>query len=275
MTFSDLLTQERLIASHRGYRSIRPENTRSALLAAAGRCDFIELDVTLTRDSVPVILHDDTLGRTTDVSVFARFRERRPWQAAAFTLAELKMLDFGSWFYREDPFGSIASGEVDVPPGQHREGVLTLAHALRLAKQHSLFLNIELKRAVAPMDEATVVSAVLRDIEATRTTGRVLLSSFEEGYLLRCKAAAPGIPTALLRESPPKGDIAATLARLGAGAYHPSDGIVDADTVALLRKAGYAVNVYTVNDPGRAETLFGWGVNGIFTDLLLRPARGK
>jgi glycerophosphoryl diester phosphodiesterase len=271
MTFSDLLKQERLIAAHRGYRSIRPENSRSALLAAAGRCDFIELDVTLTKDKVPVILHDDTLGRTTDVASFARFRKRRPWHVGTFTLTELQMLDFGSWFYRDDPFGSIAAGEVCVFPGQQREGVLTLAHALRLAKQHHLFLNIELKRATAPNDEATCVTEVLRVIEATGMAERLLLSSFEHGCLLRCKAAAPGIPTALLQETPPRGDIADTLARLGAGAYHPSDSIVDAETVAGLRQKGYAVNVYTVNDLQRAETLFGWGVNGIFTDLLLRP----
>ena len=51
-------------------------------------------------------------------------------------------------------------------------------------------------------------------------------------------------------------------------AYHPDEQYLNKETVQRVREAGYYINAYTVNDPLRQKELFGWGVNGVFTDYL-------
>jgi glycerophosphoryl diester phosphodiesterase len=82
MNFLELFKKPKLIAAHRGNRSQKPENTLSALASSIGKCDFIEIDVQLTKDLVPVIIHDDTLSRTSDVSKIERFEDRTPWRVS-------------------------------------------------------------------------------------------------------------------------------------------------------------------------------------------------
>lgn len=72
MNFLELLKKPNLIAAHRGDRSQKPENTLSALASSIGKCDFIEIDVQLTKDLVPVIIHDD---RITNQKTVASLRE--------------------------------------------------------------------------------------------------------------------------------------------------------------------------------------------------------
>ena len=67
MNFIELFTKPNLIGAHRGDRSREPENTLRALRSSIGKCDFIEIDVQLTKDLEPVIIHDDTLGRTSNI----------------------------------------------------------------------------------------------------------------------------------------------------------------------------------------------------------------
>ena len=77
------------VVAHRGYRGSYPENTLVAFEAAIrANTDMIELDVSLTRDRIPVVIHDNTLDRTTNGS----------GPVSEHTLAELKELDAGSWF---------------------------------------------------------------------------------------------------------------------------------------------------------------------------------
>ena len=77
------------VVAHRGYSGLYPENTASAFEAAIGAgADMIELDVCLTKDRIPVVIHDQTLERTTDGHGLV----------SEFTLSELKKLDAGSWF---------------------------------------------------------------------------------------------------------------------------------------------------------------------------------
>ena len=77
------------IASHRGGGATAPENTLPAITAAlAGGFDYVEVDVALTADRQPVLMHDATVDRTTDGH----------GRLAALTLAEVRALDAGSWF---------------------------------------------------------------------------------------------------------------------------------------------------------------------------------
>ena len=87
------------IIAHRGAKGMAPENTLAAAhLAHRQGADMWELDAGLSRDNVPMVLHDEGLLRTTDVSVLPAFVHRHPWLLDQLSLAELRGLDAGSWF---------------------------------------------------------------------------------------------------------------------------------------------------------------------------------
>jgi len=251
MNFLDLFNKPNLIAAHRGDRSQEPENTLRALRSAVGKCDFIEIDVQLTKDLIPVIIHDDTLGRTSNVSEIERFADRAPWNVSNFTFEELQDLDFGSWFK-------------DIP-----EPILTLEKALSFAKEEHVFLNVEIKDMSKIFADVTVVEIIFDMIKRTQTEDLVLLSSFYHNYLPLCKKFSNHIPTAALQLYKHPSDLTQYLHTLEVNAYHPENIITDKKTVTDLKKAGFFINVFTVNNAKRKKELFEWGVNGIFTDALV------
>ena len=106
-------TCDTLNIAHRGNRSLAPENTLAAARKGlAAGADMWELDVAMSADGIPYLIHDDTLERTSNVAEI--FPERGPWPTHAFTLAELRQLDFGTWFNATDPFGQIDAGHVTI-----------------------------------------------------------------------------------------------------------------------------------------------------------------
>lgn len=250
MNFLKLFKKPNLIAAHRGNISEKPENTLSALVSSICKCDFIEIDVQLTKDLVPVIIHDDTLGRTSDVSKIDRFKDRMSWRVCDFTLEELQSLDFGSWF------------------DQEYEPVLTLQKALCFVKEYHLFLNIEIKDMSKTFADEIVVQIIIDMIKKTQTVHLVLLSSFYHPYLPMCKKRSSQIPTAALQMYKHPNNLIDYLHTLQVDAYHPQNEITDQKIVSSLRKAGFFVNVFTVNTIERKKQLFDWGVNGVFTDVL-------
>src|SRR6185369_3234163 len=91
-----------LIIGHRGASAVAPENTMAAFREAiAAGADGIEFDVRLTRDRVPVVIHDSTLHRTAAL----------PQRIAELSLSDLKSVDVGSWFARKKnlPLGAFAN----------------------------------------------------------------------------------------------------------------------------------------------------------------------
>ena len=252
MNFLTLFNKPNLIAAHRGDRSRKPENTLSAFCSSIGRCDFIETDVQLSKDLVPVIMHDDTLGRTTNVREFSSFAKRYPWYVKYFTLDELQCLDYGSWFDAESK----------------NEPLLTLEKALSFIKEENIFLNVEIKDMHSWMPDKDAVKIVADSIKKIHAEPLVMLSSFYHPYLPICKEFLPDVPTAVLMENTLPDNLVAYLDMLHADAFHPDDVIIDKKIVREVLEAGYFVNVYTVNDPARKKELFNWGVNGVFTDYL-------
>ena len=199
-----------------------------------------------------MIIHDETLTRTSNVSKIEKFKDRMPWNVCDFTEEELQSLDFGSWF------------------DQKYEPILTLEKALGFAKEYHLFLNIEIKNISNTFADERVVQIIIDMIKNTQTEHLVLLSSFYHPYLPLCKKHSLKIPTAALQKDKQPNDLIHYLHALQVDAYHPADRITDQTIVSLLREAGFFVNVYTVNNPQRQIELFKWGVNGIFTDILKR-----
>ena len=262
MNFLALFKKPDLIAAHRGDRSQKAENTLAALVSSIGKCDFIEVDVQLTKDLVPVIIHDDTLARTSNISEIKRFEERKPWRVCDFTEEELQSLDFGSWFDHE------------------YEPLLALEKALLFAKEHQLYLNVEIKEMSRAFEDETVVQIITDMIKKTQTEHLVLLSSFYHPYLPLCKKHAHSIPTAALQKYKHPDDLIDYLHALQVDAYHPAERITKQKIVSDLREAGFFVSVFTVNDIKRQKELFDWGVSAVFTDFLeteveTRPLRYK
>ena len=258
-----------VVIAHRGARSLAPENTLLAAQKAYDLgADMWELDVALTYDKQLVVLHDDTLNRTSNVAEV--FPDRQPWSVNTFTLAELKTLDFGSWFVKTDPFDTIRDGVVSVEDQAQMKGttIPTLEEALTLTKELGWRVNIEIKDLWrTPDGDAAVVRQVVALVEQMELVDSVIISSFRHEYLTRVKALNPNIVTAALVEEGVD-DPVALVQSLGAQAYNPGiSRMGEYKKIREVRDAGYDVYIYTVNDPVIYKRLDEAGVTGIFTDF--------
>ena len=253
--------------AHRGARSLAPENT----LAAARKglevgADMWELDIQMTADEELIVIHDNTLKRTSNVREV--FPKRKPWLVHHFTLDEIRLLDFGSWFRKQDPFGQIATGvvpESDLASYVHQQAP-TLREALTFTQEHSWSVNLEIKDLSGNPDPHQVAKRIVALVEELEMLDSVLISSSNQDYLAKLREAHPHIATGVL-VSKPHPHPEKLLRRLGAQAYHPRlSGFRPAD-IALLRPQGFRVHVWTVNDRKTMERLVRDGVDGIFTDF--------
>ena len=260
-------TQKTLIIAHRGARSIAPENT---LLAAQQAfdigADLWELDVAMTSDVEIVVIHDDTLERTSNVEQV--FPERKPWKIEAFTLKELRQLDFGSWFIQKDPFKQIASGGVSKDQQMKfiNLPIPTLREALHFTKDHHWRVNIEIKDLLGKPGDREIAEKVVALVDELEMPDSVIISSFNHSYIQRVKIADPRIVTAALVNNPDP-DPVALLSRLNAQAYNPDIKTLDFNQIPLVTKTGKAVYIWTVNDETTMRKLIDAGVSGIFTDF--------
>jgi glycerophosphoryl diester phosphodiesterase len=253
--------------AHRGARSLAPENTLAAArLGLEIGADLWELDVAETADGELVVLHDDTLERTSNVE--AVFPDRRPWSVYTFTLAELRRLDFGSWFNEKDPFKQIAAGKVtkEMQASYVGEPIPTLRDALVFTRDNHWRVNVEIKDATNTAGDKDLPEKVVALIGELGMDGQVMISSFNHSYLVRVKAANPALPTAALVETP-QSDPVKLVHDLGAVAYNPGDDYIRPADIPAFRQAGVDVYVWTVNDPALMRELIQNHVSGIFTDF--------
>lgn len=253
--------------AHRGARSLAPENTMAAAQAAldAG-ADMWELDVAVTADGELVLLHDDTLERTSNARDV--YPERLPWMVNTFSLEELRALDFGSWFNHQDPYKQIAQGAVTQEMQQSYVGepIPTLREALTFTRDNDWRVNVEIKDATSTPADQDVVEKVVALIDELGMADRVVISSFNHSYLTRAKAANPAIDTAALVEQGSR-DPAALVKELGAEGYNPNYKHINARDVPALRAAGVDVYVWTVNDVNVMRGLIENNATGIITDF--------
>ncbi|OQY57357.1 MAG: hypothetical protein B6245_17100 [Desulfobacteraceae bacterium 4572_88] len=267
--FFESIEKYPLNIAHRGARSLAPENTLLAgQRALDSGADAWEIDVQLSADGVPVVIHDDTLERTSDVRHLDAFSKRKPWPVHAFSLAELEMLDFGTWFIREDPFAQIAVGTVSEKKlaGFERLRIPTLEDVLDFTRDSGFKINVEIKDLTGKPGDAAVVEKVVRMLEASDMLSHVLISSFNYDYLRQSKSLAPSVSTAAITDSPHP-DPLGLLRDLDADAYHPGQEAVTPEAISLLRSKGFHVNVWTVNDRASMTRLAEAGVSGIITDF--------
>lgn len=269
-----------LCIAHRGAASLAPENTLAAARKAlALGADMWELDVSVTADGELVVLHDDSLARTTNVRVL--FPQRNPWLISTFTLAEVRRLDAGSWFVDADPFGTIAGGSVSPAEQQAYRGELvpTLQEALAFTREQQWRVNVEIKELLPQLEKFPVVEKVVRLIESLDMVEQVLLSSFVHSYMRQAKAFNPAIATAALFDEGEMdfSDVLTFPRGVYFDAVHPHFASVGATNTQALRQAGLALNPWTVDDPAEMKRLIQTGVTGLITDFpqLVRHSYGR
>ncbi len=233
------------VIGHRGAAGHAPENTLAAIaMAAELGCGWVEFDTMLAACDVPVIIHDQTLDRTTDGH----------GPVAAKTLAELKNLDAGNWFSADFAGATIPA----------------LSEALALLARLGLGAVVEIKPPTA-MGAATeaetgrLAAGVLAGFSRGSLPG-LMVSSFSTRALVGAGGAAPEIPRALNVGAVPAGWLE-ILGDLDCRALHCRAGKLKEKEARDIIGAGFDLRCYTVNTAAEAEKLFAWGVAGVFSDF--------
>lgn len=228
------------IIGHRGAKARAPENTLAGLRKAHELgATWVEFDVMLTADGVPILIHDETLQRTTTGR----------GSVAANSLKAIRELDAGI------RFGAAFAGE----------RVPTLEEAVDLVLALGLGANVEIKPSPGH-EQATgeaVGQALLRRWPPERP--RLLLSSFKRPALEAVQATAPTIPRGLLAGRLPS-DWREAMQGLGCTTLHLDHARVTPASLAALAHEGVPVLLYTVNQVARARELLAAGATALFTD---------
>lgn len=258
-----------MVAAHRGYRAIRPENTLCAFEAALGCCHYIELDVQMSRDGIPVIIHDERLGRTCTLPELEDGTGGELPRTDSLDYSTLVQLDYGSWFIEDDPFQTIREGLVDKEELQPLipQQLLTLRELLKWRNRVDIPLNIEIKDQEGGRHDQIIVEAVLQEISKAGCAESVIISSFNHEYLRQISAIMPAIFLGALQEDHHPDNICKYLQSLGANAYHPDKTLVTKELLTELRSAGFAVHIFTVNDKKQQNLFLQQGASSVITDF--------
>lgn len=229
-----------VIFAHRGASAHAPENTLAAFrLAVEHRADAIELDAKLTADGKVVVIHDQTVDRTTGERGVVR----------KMTLAQLKALDAGSFF--DSTFA--------------RERIPTLEEVFVAVGGH-LLINVEITNYASISD--ALPDKIIDLITRYRMEDRIIVSSFHPLNLMRIHNQMPKIPVAILA-LPGKGGRLARgwLGRLFSPKFiHPHYQDISSSMVRAEHRRGRLINAWTVNESEDMRRLFKLEIDGIITD---------
>jgi glycerophosphoryl diester phosphodiesterase len=227
------------VAGHRGDRADAPENTLPAFEAAfAGGLEFVEIDVQLTADGFPVLLHDPTVDRTTDGT----------GAVEDLTLAQVQELDAGSWFAPE------YAGTRVPQLGEFLDLLAATPHKKALIELKDFWTGHDIRR-------------ILDQIFVRGVQNRVVFASFHLSTVDNLGAEAAAIPRVIIRRDLPADPVG--LAEFyGAIAIMTSPWSLETypDAVADMHAAGLGVLLYTLNSEKRWSEALSYGVDGIVTD---------
>jgi glycerophosphoryl diester phosphodiesterase len=227
------------IFAHRGSSAYAPENTLASFkLAVEQHADAIELDATLSADGQVVVIHDDTVDRTTNGT----------GRIKSLNLSELKYLDAGSKFN----------------PAYQMERIPTLAEVFESIGQQIL-IDVELKNYNSPTDD--LPDRVIALVKKYGLQSSVMLSSFNLIALIRARSLLPELTLGLITVHGFAGiTLRSRLVRLGPLlALHPNFMDVTPALVNAAHRIKSRVHAFTVNHPDDMRHLFNNGVDGIFT----------
>lgn len=227
------------VFAHRGAESSRPENTKDAFLYALELgAKAIELDVQLTKDNVPVVIHDYTL---------TRYNKDYTLPVDNYTYEALSQIDVGSYF-------STDYSHLRVP---------TLSSILEIIPQNVL-LNIEIKNT--PKRHQGIEKKVADLISEYREIDNTIVSSFDHIALKTISEINPNLKLGFLIHYPminPGQYVHST--GLNAVSIHPNKNIVNETFIQECKQYGYKIYPYTVKDETDYTRLTELGVDGFFT----------
>jgi glycerophosphoryl diester phosphodiesterase len=236
--------------AHRGASARAPENTLAAFAAAIDlKVDAIEIDVHLCADGVPVVIHDDTVDRTTDGR----------GAVASLRLRELKRLDAGSWF----------------APRFKGERIPTLEEVFDLARGRC-GVNIEIKGAVAagprrrgagraPLTDDAPAGAVAQALLRSRFRDLLIVSSFSRRALITARPILPRASLGYLASRSVRG-LHRLHRQVGLFALHPHVRLATPRRVQYAHRLGLAVIFWTVNDSRSMRRLVALAADGLMSD---------
>jgi glycerophosphoryl diester phosphodiesterase len=228
---------------HRGARNIAPENTLLAFEQALQQgADGVELDVRLSADEHPVVIHDPTLTRVTNARESQRVRR--------LSFAALQKIEIGQ--------------------GQT---LPSLREAVHWANKRQAKLNIELKSNGG--SRIKLVDAVLQVLAQVPPRSPILFSTFDVETLRLVAKARNGFDAAWLVDTPTDLERAPELlAELGVSSVNPEHHLLNSAAIKQLSACGLTINTWTVNSESRAAQLAREGVHSIITDepLAIRAA---
>lgn len=226
------------VIAHRGYSGVAPENTLAAVDAArALGVDLIEVDINLSADGTPIVIHDQTLSRTTGShGTIAQLSDER-----------ISLADAGGW----------------LGPGYAGQRVSPLRTVLAALRAHGGSLLLELKHDWSP----GAVSRVAEEIIAAGMSDRTIVQSFSARTVGACRDLAPMVPRCLLRMVPKEGDLelAAELEAIGINVSMRGYGL-RRELVEEAMRAGFGVFVFTVDTAREWERLLAGRVHGLITN---------
>jgi glycerophosphoryl diester phosphodiesterase len=226
------------LIAHRGDKTHAPENTLAAFkLAAEKGADAIEFDVQLTADGSVIVIHDQTVDRTTNGT----------GRISSLPLAALRDLDAGAWF--SEQFCG--------------ERIPTLDEVFETVSKH-LYMNVELKNYSTPNDN--LVSKVVEQVKKHAVQNRILFSSFLAHNLRKARLLEPEVPRGLLTMRGWLGFWGRSFGWRGDYfALHPNLAEVNSKLIDRVHVAGKRIHVYTVDAEEDLKKMINLGVDGIFT----------
>ncbi len=242
-----------LILGHRGASAVAPENTLGAFARAMQEgADGVEFDVRLSRDGVPVVIHDDNLKRTGLTS----------GRVNQLTAAELQKIDVGKWFTNKEG-GSSQYLTEKIP---------TLAQVYGSFSSNNGLLYVELK--CDPSESATLAREVVQTTQQAQFSDRVVILSFDLPAILTIKEIDPGIRTAALFEPRFRQPSIALrkVKMIEIARRHLADELALHYTLAVPRLVeealaiGLATVVWTVDDPLWIERARSMGIKALITN---------
>jgi glycerophosphoryl diester phosphodiesterase len=227
------------IFGHRGAAGTHPENTMISFKEAEREgADGIELDVQMSKDGVVVVIHDETLNRTTN---------KKGW-VKNFTADELMCVDASYKFSKKFGFCPIP----------------TLEDVFKWAETNNLIINVELKNGL--IEYENLEKKVIELVRHYRFEKRVILSSFNHYSMVKCHQLAPDIETALLfMEGLYKPWNYAK--QVGASAIHPYYPVAKESFVRQSQAAGIEVRPFTINKTDVIKQLMNYQCSAIITDF--------
>ncbi len=234
------------IIGHRGLAAFAPENTLASInLAATRGLKWVEVDVNITRDAVPVLCHDSTLNRTTNGK----------GRLSSFNYAELSQLDAGSWFGAQF----------------NQQKIPSLLQALELCQQLALGLNVELKPdpGINHLQISHFVSAVNQVLLPFKNRIPLLVSSFNKIVMKAFKKQVDSIALGfLLDKRETEHSLKAFANEINCYSFHLSHRQCRRFKHFLLTHFDQKLLVYTINSPVQAQTLLKNNITAVFSDTL-------